>query len=159
MLFAREIAGGFLRISEFRLRGPNGPTDEFVEMYNNVGGDSTVNTLDGSRGVGARGLGEHELNNGSPAIKFIIPNGTIIPEGGHYLGVNSTGYSLGAYRPATARPRQATPPTRATFPITPASRSSKTANPANFTLAYGSTRSAPPPRRTRSTGRAPAIRR
>jgi hypothetical protein len=31
-----------LIISEFRVRGPNGANDEFIEIYNNSGADHTV---------------------------------------------------------------------------------------------------------------------
>src|SRR5687767_15557835 len=77
---------GQVLISEFRLRGPNGVNDEFVEIYNNTVSNLTVATLDGSAGwalVASDGL-----------RRFVIPNGTIIPARGHYLGVNSVGYSL-----------------------------------------------------------------
>ena len=37
-----------LIISEFRLRGPNGPNDEFVEIYNNSDFAHTVNSIDGT---------------------------------------------------------------------------------------------------------------
>ena len=48
-----------------------------------------------------------------------IPNGTVIPAGGHYLCVNSVGYSLAAIPQVTARRRPATRPIRPTFPTTP----------------------------------------
>jgi hypothetical protein len=35
-------------------------------------------------------------------VRFTIPNGTIIPTRGHYLGINAGAYSLGAYAPADA---------------------------------------------------------
>src|SRR5688500_16305260 len=41
---------GQVLISEFRLRGPNGVNDEFVEIYNNTVSNLTVATLDGSAG-------------------------------------------------------------------------------------------------------------
>jgi hypothetical protein len=37
-------------ISEFRLRGPNGSQDEFIELYNNTDQSITVCTADGSGG-------------------------------------------------------------------------------------------------------------
>jgi hypothetical protein len=78
-----------LVISEFRLRGPGGSNDEFVEIYNVSGTDVTVATSDGSSGFA--------LAASDGIIRFTIPNGTVIPAQGHYLGVNSAGYSLGAY--------------------------------------------------------------
>ena len=78
-----------LVISEFRLRGPQGANDEFVEIYNNTDSDHTVASSDGSPG--------YALAASDGTIRFIIPNGTIIPARGHFLGVNSIGYSLSAY--------------------------------------------------------------
>jgi hypothetical protein len=82
-------AGSFI-ISEFRLRGqnPNGDTNEFIEIYNNSGADHTVTALSGS------GYG---IAASDGTTRCSIPNGTVIPAGGHYLCVNSVGYSLGAY--------------------------------------------------------------
>lgn len=104
---------GSLIISEFRFRGPgtedgvgpvtggeeigDGPAapgstqdnDEFVELYNNTDSTIVVSTLDGSAGwavVAADGV-----------TRFIIPNDTVIPARGHFLGVNLDGYSLGFY--------------------------------------------------------------
>jgi hypothetical protein len=37
-----QIASGQLVISEFRLHGPNGVNDEFIEIANNSGADHTV---------------------------------------------------------------------------------------------------------------------
>ncbi|MBV9925062.1 MAG: lamin tail domain-containing protein [Acidobacteria bacterium] len=82
-----------LIISEFRLRGPGGADDEFVEIYNNSNSDVTVNAFDGSAGFA--------LAASDGVTRFTIPNGTFIPARGHYLGVNSTGYSLGSYPGAT----------------------------------------------------------
>ncbi|HEX8150283.1 MAG TPA: hypothetical protein VF591_24075 [Pyrinomonadaceae bacterium] len=92
-----------LIISEFRLRGPgaDGTTgtaddddDEFVEIFNNSNAPVTVNAYDGSAGFA--------LAASDGITRFTIPNGTVIPARGHYLGVNSVGYSLGAYPAATA---------------------------------------------------------
>ncbi|MGB8508162.1 MAG: lamin tail domain-containing protein, partial [Pyrinomonadaceae bacterium] len=78
-----------LLINEFRVRGPNGANDEFVEIYNATGAAHTVQTSDGSSG--------YSVAASSGGIRFTIPNGTVIPAGGHYLGVNSVGYSLASY--------------------------------------------------------------
>jgi len=78
-----------LIISELRLRGPAGALDEFVEIYNNSNSDITVNAFDGSAGF--------SLAASDGAARFTIPNGTVIPARGHYLGVNSAGYSLASY--------------------------------------------------------------
>ena len=81
------VAGDLL-ISEFRLRGPGGPTDEFVEIYNPSPLPLIVATFDGASGFG--------LAASDGVVRFTIPNGTVIPGNGHYLGVNSGGYSLAA---------------------------------------------------------------
>jgi len=107
-----QVAGSVI-ISEFRFRGPGSAAlpetatlslkgrkapefvgllsthDEFVEIYNNTNSAITVSTTDGSSGwalVAADGV-----------TRFIIPNGTVIPARGHFLGVNTLGYSLANY--------------------------------------------------------------
>ena len=85
---------GQVIISEVRLSGPAAPPDpltqsnnEFVELYNNTNSDITVQTFDASPGwalVGSDG-----------AVRAVIPAGDVIPARGHYLIVNSNGYSLG----------------------------------------------------------------
>ncbi len=81
-----------LIISEFRLRGPNGANDEFVEIYNNSGADHTV--VGGGSG--------YALAASDGVARFVIPNGTVIPAYGHYLGANSVAYSLSGYATADA---------------------------------------------------------
>ena len=89
---ALPITSGNVLISEFRLRGPNGSNDEFIELYNNTNSPITVGALDGSSGwalVAANGV-----------TVFTLPNNTTIPARAHYLVVNSNpvgGYSLGSY--------------------------------------------------------------
>ena len=82
-----------LIISEFRLRGPAGANDEFVEIYNPRAVSFTV-----SSGAGSTGFAVAASDG---VTRFVIPNGTVIPARGHYLGVNITGYSLATY-PADA---------------------------------------------------------
>jgi hypothetical protein len=87
-----------LIISEFRLRGLNGPNDEFVEIYNNSDFAHTVNSVDGSSsGYALVGSSNAVINDNLPATRFVIPNGTVIPARGHFLATNSVGYSLGNY--------------------------------------------------------------
>ncbi|HEU4710599.1 MAG TPA: lamin tail domain-containing protein [Pyrinomonadaceae bacterium] len=81
-------AGGLL-ISEFRLRGPSGANDEFVEIYNPSSTAHTVTSSDGSAG--------YSVAASDGVVRFVIPNGTVIPAKGHYLGVNSVAYSLSSY--------------------------------------------------------------
>ena len=79
---------GQLVISEFRLRGPSGAQDEFIEIYNASGASHTVTAASGTGyGVAAS----------DGVTRCSIPNGTVIPNRGHYLCVNSATYSLGAY--------------------------------------------------------------
>ena len=76
-----------LVISEFRVRGPNGANDEFVEITN-VG--STDHTVAG----GGTGYAVAASNG---VARCVIPNGTVVPAFGSYLCVNSVGYSLASY--------------------------------------------------------------
>ncbi|HLA12987.1 MAG TPA: hypothetical protein VJ023_20565 [Pyrinomonadaceae bacterium] len=79
---------GQLVIGEFRVRGPNGANDEFIEIFNNSGADHTVDALSGT------GYG---IAASDGTTRCSIPNGTVIPNRGHYLCVNSVGYSLASY--------------------------------------------------------------
>jgi hypothetical protein len=80
-------AAGSLIISEFRVRGPNGANDEFIEIYNDSGADHTV----------AGGGTGYAVAASDGVVRCSIPNGTIIPARGHYLCANSVGYSLASY--------------------------------------------------------------
>jgi hypothetical protein len=86
MLGISQIAAAQLVISEFRVRGPNGANDEFIEIANNSGADHTV-----------AGGGTGYAVAASNGVGCVIPNGTVIPNRGHYLCVNSVGYSLASY--------------------------------------------------------------
>jgi hypothetical protein len=85
-------SAGQLVISEFRYRGPNGANDEFIEIANVSGSDHTVAAAvtDGSND--GYGVAASDGTN-----RCVIPNGTVIPNRGHYLCVNSVGYSLASY--------------------------------------------------------------
>jgi len=85
---ANVASAGQLVISEFRVRGPNGLNDEFIEIANVSGADHTVAALSGS------GYG---IAASDGTTRCSIPNGTVIPNRGHYLCVNSIGYSLASY--------------------------------------------------------------
>ena len=76
-----------LVISEFRVRGPNGANDEFVVISNTSGSPHTV----------AGGGTGYALAASNGVARFVIPNGTVIPGYGSYLGVNSVGYSLASH--------------------------------------------------------------
>jgi hypothetical protein len=75
---------GQVIISEFRVRGPSGANDEFIEIYNNSGADHTV----------AGGGTGYAVASSDGVARCVIPNGTVIPNRGHYLCTNSVAYSL-----------------------------------------------------------------
>jgi hypothetical protein len=92
-----------LRIAEFRTRGPNGKFDEFVKFYNFSDSDYTVQAADGSAGFALVAL-SGSTNSLNLSERFTIPNGTVIPAHGHYLGAlantglpQQNGYSLSSY--------------------------------------------------------------
>src|SRR5215216_3358623 len=82
-----QVAAGQLIISEFRVRGPNGANDEFIEIYNNSGADHTV----------AGGGTGYAVAASNGVARCVVPNGTVVPNRGHYLCVNSVGYSLASH--------------------------------------------------------------
>src|SRR5689334_6822552 len=59
---------GDVLISEFRLRGPGGASDEFIELYNNTETPISVSTTDGSSGWA--------IAASDGVIRFVVPNGT-----------------------------------------------------------------------------------
>lgn len=87
VLALSTVAESQIIISEFRLRGPNGANDEFIEVYNNSGADHTV----------AGGGTGYAIAASNGVARCVIPNGTVIPNRGHWLCVNSVGYSLASY--------------------------------------------------------------
>lgn len=80
--------GAPLKISEFRVRGPNGANDEYIEIHN----DSPTPTL-----ISSPGSSGYAIAASNGVARCVIANGTAIPANGHFLCVNSVGYSLGAY--------------------------------------------------------------
>jgi hypothetical protein len=72
---------GNLIISEFRLRGPQGVNDEFVELYNPGSSALIVNTTDNSDGWALA----YSTTAGVVSGVAVIPNGTVIPAKGHFL--------------------------------------------------------------------------
>lgn len=118
-------------ISEFRFgidsQTPNANVDEYIELYNNTDEPLTVTTTDGSDGwalVAADGI-----------TRFVVPVGTIIPARGHYLGVNSLGYSLTNYGGTGAAAGDVTYTTDIPLVSGGGIALFNTSNPANFTLA------------------------
>ncbi|HKY42534.1 MAG TPA: M36 family metallopeptidase [Pyrinomonadaceae bacterium] len=78
-----------LIISEFRLRGPGGANDEFIEIYNHTGAPHTVAASGGGTG--------YAIAASDGVVRCVIPNGTVIPQRGHFLCTNSAAYSLSGY--------------------------------------------------------------
>lgn len=80
---------GDLLISEFRLRGPSGAQDEFIEIYNNSDSTHVVTASDDSAG--------YSVAASDGVIRCFLPNGQAIPGRGHFLCVNVMAYSLSSY--------------------------------------------------------------
>jgi uncharacterized protein len=129
-LVAPQPAGSLV-VSEFRLRGQSGVTDEYVELYNNTDSDMSVSTTDGSPGWA--------LVASDGQTRFIIPNGTTILARQHFLGVNRSGYTLDTYAfpDNILRPDGVTVADGYNVDIPDGSGLAlfRTSNPANFTLA------------------------
>ncbi|HYE13565.1 MAG TPA: hypothetical protein VD968_03880, partial [Pyrinomonadaceae bacterium] len=148
-LAERHPPGSFI-ITEFRFRGPGlapgGDTaaagrplkrrggkarperaddppsnDEFIEFYNNTDSDMEVSTSDGSDGWA--------LVASDGVVRFVIPNGTVIPARNYYLAVNENGYSLGNVGPGAEGDFFYT----ADIPDGAGIAIFRTSNPANFT--------------------------
>jgi glucose/arabinose dehydrogenase len=96
-VFARARGASDLLISEYRLDGPGGLRDEFVELYNNTNEAITVSTSDNSAGW-ALVTGRDTGAAAGVVLEtyHVIPNGTVIPARGHYL-VAGNAYTLGSY--------------------------------------------------------------
>ena len=87
LLLVSVPASAQLVISEFRVRGPSGANDEYVEIMNNTASGHTVTPTSGTGyGLAAGGT-----------VRCVIPTGTVIPARGRYLCVNSVAYSLASY--------------------------------------------------------------
>src|SRR5207237_6664372 len=80
---------GQLIISEFRLRGPSGASDEFIELYNTTGATLTPQAADASAGLAVA------ASDGT--ARCVAPTGTAIAAGGPFLCVNSVAYSISGY--------------------------------------------------------------
>ncbi|MDT5293279.1 MAG: hypothetical protein QOJ76_159, partial [Acidobacteriota bacterium] len=95
VVFVGTAPASPILIGEFRFRGSAGGNDEFIEIYNNTNSPITVADSGGGTGYAVAGTNA----TGTNSTRFVIPNGTVIPARGHYLGTNSgaAGYSLGGY--------------------------------------------------------------
>jgi hypothetical protein len=100
---------GNLIISEFRLRGPQGVRDEFVELYNPSTTPVIVNATDNTEGWAVA----FSANGTAITQTFaVIPNGTVIPGRGSFLVANNPDgaggtpaltYSLNSYPSTISR--------------------------------------------------------
>jgi hypothetical protein len=91
---AQGIGSSGIIISEFRLDGPNGTGDEFVEIVNN---NSVPKTIVSSDANNLKGFTVWGLVAGSPVKICTIPFNTLLAPGQHFLCAKSTGYELGGY--------------------------------------------------------------
>jgi subtilisin-like proprotein convertase family protein len=80
---ATAAVPGALLITQFRLSGPNGPNDEFIEIVNT---QAFTMAVAGFAIVSSDGV-----------VRCVIPAATTLPAGGFFLCVNSLGYSLSSY--------------------------------------------------------------
>ncbi|MEP6920682.1 MAG: immunoglobulin domain-containing protein [bacterium] len=99
--FVRAPNAGDMLISEFRLDGPNGTSDEFLELYNNTNMPIIVNSTDGSPGWAVALAYRCALCDPSGhAINayVVIPSGTVIPARGHFLYTSTFTDSPSVYR-------------------------------------------------------------
>jgi len=87
LLIGSAVVPGDLVISEFRSRGVNGQLDEYVELGNRTSSPLVVLAQDGSGGW--------SVGNGGGALT-VIPDGTVIEKGGHWLAVGAS-FSLWDY--------------------------------------------------------------
>ncbi|MDB6079521.1 MAG: sorting protein [Akkermansiaceae bacterium] len=117
---------GQLVISEFRVRGPNGANDEFVEIQNATDSAHTVQSTDSSSG--------YAVAASDGVARFVIPNGTVIPARGHYLGVNTVGYSLPSHPAGNGTTATGNAGFTVDIPDNAGIALFRTSNPVSFTL-------------------------
>ncbi|HYY42136.1 MAG TPA: S8 family serine peptidase, partial [Pyrinomonadaceae bacterium] len=130
------VGAGQVLITEFRIDGPQGPEDQFVELYNNTEQTLTVWTHDGSAGWA---LVSATTSGGAFAPLYVIPNGTTLRARTHYLYTPARGYSLSPYGGANAAAPDATGPdiyTHASDAPFAGLALFRTSNPANWTADF-----------------------
>jgi hypothetical protein len=81
------FAAGSLIISEFRLQGPGGIADEFIEIYNDSDTPHTVAAISGTG---------YAIAASDGTVRCTILTGTVIPARGHWLCANTL-YQLNSY--------------------------------------------------------------
>jgi hypothetical protein len=128
---------GGLEIGEFRLRGPQGVRDEFVELYNPSSTPVIVNTTDNSDGWALAAATSAAVVSGVA----VVPNGTVIPGRGHFLLADNPdaangptlSYSLNAYPGIQVRGADSDTGWSIDLPDTDSLALFKTADTASFT--------------------------
>lgn len=121
------VTAGDVLISEFRVRGPSGANDEFIEIYNNTNAGITVAAIDASAGWA--------IAASDGTTRCTIPNGTVIPLRGHFLCVNSVAYSLASYPAGNGTTATGDATYTTDIPDNAGIALFNNATPANFTLA------------------------
>jgi len=81
-------------ISEFRLDGPNGTSDEFVEIVNNNTSPKTIVSSDANN---LKGFSVWGLVAGNAQKICTIPFNTLLAPGQHFLCAKTPGYELAGY--------------------------------------------------------------
>jgi hypothetical protein len=81
-------------ISEFRFDGPNGTSDEFVEIVNNT---NTVKQIVSSDANSTKGFSVWGIVGGQARKVCTIPLNTLLGPGQHYLCAKVPGYEFGGY--------------------------------------------------------------
>jgi len=81
-------------ISEFRFDGPNGTSDEFVEIVNNNAAPKTIVSSDANN---LKGWTVWGLVAGTATKVCTIPFNTLLAPGQHFLCAKTPGYELGGY--------------------------------------------------------------
>jgi len=81
-------------ISEFRFDGPNGTSDEFVEIVNNTSAPKTIVSSDANN---LKGWSVWGLVAGNAQKVCTIPFNTLLAPGQHFLCAKTPGYELGNY--------------------------------------------------------------
>jgi len=95
VISAHAASPGDVVISEFRTRGPNGPTDDFVELYNRT---TLPINMSGWKIEDATGSGSIDL---SPLVTF--GSNFTLQSGQHFLAVGAEQYAFRA-QPAVDHP-------------------------------------------------------
>ena len=91
---AQGIGNSGIIISEFRFDGPNGTSDEFVEIVNN---NSTPKTIVSSDANNLKGFTVWGIVAGNAQKICTIPFNTLLAPGQHFLCAKLPGYELSNY--------------------------------------------------------------